>query len=78
MNLTLGLLRRRSLVRSSCDGHETTGSVVSPPAIATLYALKLTPGSVLLKSVFHFTSCFDTVDAIGKRPLGWKKSLSAS
>jgi amidase len=47
-------------------GTETTGSIVSPAAVAALYALKLTPGSVSLKGVFHLTRCLDTIGAMGK------------
>lgn len=47
-------------------GHETTGSLVSPSAVAGLYALKLTPGSTSLRGVLALTPYFDTVGAMGK------------
>ncbi|KAH8779991.1 amidase signature domain-containing protein [Diaporthe sp. PMI_573] len=50
-------------------GHETTGSLVSPSAVAGLYALKLTPGSTSLRGVLSLTPFFDTVGAMGKSAL---------
>lgn len=51
-------------------GHETTGSLVSPSAVAGLYALKLTPGSTSLRGVLALTPYFDTIGAMGKSALG--------
>ncbi|KAM4063679.1 amidase [Hirsutella rhossiliensis] len=50
-------------------GTETSGSIVSPSAVAALYALKLTPGSVPLTGIMEVTACFDTVGGMGKTPL---------
>ncbi|KAJ9137774.1 Amidase signature domain [Coniochaeta hoffmannii] len=50
-------------------GTETSGSLVSPSAVAALYALKLTQGSVPLGGIMEVTSCFDTVGAMGKSAL---------
>jgi amidase len=50
-------------------GTETSGSLVSPSAVAALYALKLTQGSVPLDGIMEVTACFDTVGAMGKSAL---------
>ncbi|KAJ4226433.1 hypothetical protein NW759_005020 [Fusarium solani] len=50
-------------------GTETSGSMVSPAAVAALYALKLTPGSIPMTGVMELTTCFDTLGAFGKSAL---------
>ncbi|KAM6533989.1 hypothetical protein FALCPG4_006928 [Fusarium falciforme] len=50
-------------------GTETSGSMVSPAAVAALYALKLTPGSIPMTGVMELTACFDTLGAFGKSAL---------
>ncbi|KPM45951.1 hypothetical protein AK830_g653 [Neonectria ditissima] len=50
-------------------GTETSGSLVSPAAVAGLYALKLTQGSVPLTGIMEVTACFDTIGAMGKSAL---------
>nr|UMZ45363.1 hypothetical protein [Paramyrothecium roridum] len=50
-------------------GSETSGSLVSPSSNASLYALKLTPGSNSLQGILALTSHFETIGAIGKSAL---------
>ncbi|WAO85009.1 Hypothetical protein NCS54_00224200 [Fusarium falciforme] len=50
-------------------GTKTSGSLVSPAAVAALYALKLTPGSIPMTGVMELTACFDTLGAFGKSAL---------
>ncbi|KAL6353553.1 hypothetical protein LRP88_14049 [Fusarium phalaenopsidis] len=50
-------------------GTETSGSMVSPAAVAALYALKLTPSSIPMTGVMELTACFDTPGAFGKSAL---------
>ncbi|ORY01268.1 amidase signature domain-containing protein [Clohesyomyces aquaticus] len=72
MPTTLGsraLLTSRPYGNSDVVKHLlSTGLIitVTPSAVAGLYTLKLTPGSISLREVFALTRCFDTVRAMGK------------
>ncbi|RMJ11706.1 hypothetical protein CDV36_008675 [Fusarium kuroshium] len=50
-------------------GTETYGTVATPAAAASLYSLKLTPGSVPMEGILQLTASLDTVSTFGKTAL---------
>ncbi|RSL71899.1 hypothetical protein CEP54_001161 [Fusarium duplospermum] len=50
-------------------GTETYGTVSTPAATASLYSLKITPGSVSMEGILQLTASLDTLSTFGKTTL---------